>query len=67
LLDELTSQKFSEDREQPASPMFRELTARELNEHQDQRLAMMIFPSDALKAEYDRPLAVSGGWGTGKP
>ena len=67
LLDEFTSQKFSEDREQYASPMFRELTAQELNEHQDQRLAMMVYPADALKAEYDRPLVMSPGWGTGKP
>src|SRR5215213_7851821 len=67
LLDEMTSQKFSEDREQHASPMFRELTAQELNEHQDQRLAMMVYPADALKAEYDRPLVTSPGWGTGKP
>ena len=67
LLDELTSQKFTEEREQLASPMFRELTVQELNEHQDQRLAMMVYPSDALKAEYDRPLVTSPGWGTGKP
>ena len=67
LLDELTSQKFTEEREQHASPMFRELTVQELNEHQDQRLAMMVYPSDALKAEYDRPLVTSPGWGTGKP
>jgi signal transduction histidine kinase len=67
LLDELTSQKFAEDREQHASPMFRELTAPELVEHQDQPLAMMIYPADALKAEYDRPLVQSPGWGTGKP
>lgn len=67
LLDELASQKFTEDREQHASPMFRELTAREVNEHQDQRLEMMVYPADALKAEYDRPLVTSAGWGTGKP
>lgn len=67
LLDEFTSQKFSEDREQYASPMFRELTTAELNEHKDQRLAMIVYPADALKAEYDRPLAMSPGWGTGKP
>ncbi len=67
LLDEVTSQKFAEDREQHASPIFHELTAQEVNEHQDQRLAMMVFPADALKAEYDRPLVTSPGWGTGKP
>ncbi len=66
-LNELTSQKFTEDREQHASPMFREFAPQELNEHQDQRLAMMVYPADVLKAEYDRPLVMSPGWGTGKP
>jgi signal transduction histidine kinase len=67
LLDEFTTQKFSEDREHYSSPMFRELTVQELDEHEDQRLAMMVYPADSLKAEYDRPLVTSPGWGTGKP
>jgi signal transduction histidine kinase len=28
---------------------------------------MMVYPADVLKAEPDRPLAMSAGWGSGKP
>jgi signal transduction histidine kinase len=66
MLEEVTSQKFSEDQEERGSPLFRELTPKE-SEHEEQRLAMVLFPSDALKAEPDRPLAVSAGWNGGKP
>ncbi len=31
--------------------MFHELTPQEVNEHEDQRLALMIYPADALRAE----------------
>ncbi|HEY0762894.1 MAG TPA: HAMP domain-containing sensor histidine kinase [Pyrinomonadaceae bacterium] len=51
LLEELTSQKLIDD-----TP-----------KHDEQRLAMEVFPADAFKAEPDRPFAVSQGWGTGKP
>ena len=64
LLDELISQRFGE--EQPPASIFHELTG-ESNEHADQRLAMMVYPADAFKAEYDRPLVTSAGWGDGKP
>ncbi len=47
--------------------MFHELTSAEVNEDKDQRLALMVYPADALKAELDQPLAMSAGWGTGKP
>jgi signal transduction histidine kinase len=66
LLDESISQKFS-DEGQGLSDEFHELTPREVIDHPDQRLAMMIFPADALKAEPDRPLVTSDGWGSGKP
>ena len=66
-LNEFTSQKFTEDPEELTAPKFHELTVREVNEHKEQRLAMKIYPADALKAEPDRPLATSDGWGTGKP
>ena len=66
MLEEVTSQKFSEDQEQRGGPLFRELTPKE-SEHEEQRLAMMLFPADAFKAEPDRPLAVSAGWNGGKP
>lgn len=67
LLEELTSQKFDENQGSRSQAIFHELTSGEVNEHQDQRLALMVYPADALKAEYDRPLAMSAGWGTGKP
>jgi signal transduction histidine kinase len=47
--------------------MFHELTAQEVNEQKEQRLAMKIYPGDAQKSEPDRPLAISTGWGNGKP
>ncbi len=67
LLKELTSQSFVNDPEQLYGQGFHELMPGEVIEHPDQKLAMMVYPADALKAEPDRPLAVSAGWGNGKP
>ena len=67
LLEEATSQKFNDDEGQRLTEQSQELPPQEMMEHQDQRLAMMIFPADALKAEFDRALVTSAGWGTGKP
>jgi signal transduction histidine kinase len=67
LLGELTSQKFGEDQGQQSAPEFHELAPREVNQQQEQRLALKIYPADALRAELDRPLAVSAGWSTGTP
>ena len=67
LLGEFTSQVFSENQGHRSVPVFHELTAQEVNEHQEQRLAMMVYPSDASRSEPDRPLAMSAGWGSGKP
>jgi signal transduction histidine kinase len=66
-LDEFTSQKFDEYQGDRGEPMFHELTAQEVNEQKEQRLAMKIYPGDAQKSEPDRPLAISTGWGNGKP
>ena len=66
-LNEFTSQKFTEDPDEMNAPKFHELTAQEVNQHKEQRLAMKIYPGDAQKSEPDRPLAMSDGWGTGKP
>ncbi|HEX5882936.1 MAG TPA: HAMP domain-containing sensor histidine kinase [Pyrinomonadaceae bacterium] len=63
-LKEFTSRKFEEDQ---GAPMFHELTPREVNEDKDRRLVMKIYPGDAQKSEPDRPLAISAGWGNGKP
>jgi signal transduction histidine kinase len=52
MLDELTAQGFGSDPGQV--------------EHEEQRLAMLIFPADTLRSEPERPLAVSAGW-SGKP
>jgi signal transduction histidine kinase len=67
LLQEATSQKFSDDEGQGLTDQSHELPPQEMMEHQDQRLAMMIFPADALKAEPDRALVTSPGWDSGKP
>ena len=67
VFDELTSQNFNEDSGKPLMQSFYELSPPEVREHQDQRLAMIVYPADAFKAEMDRPLAISAGWGNGKP
>ena len=67
VLKEMTSQDFTNDPDQLYGQSFSELMPRETIEHPDQRLAMMVYPADVLKAEPDRPLAVSTGWGGGKP
>jgi signal transduction histidine kinase len=67
LLAEVTSPDFIKDPEQVYAQEFHELMPREAIEHPDQRLAMIVYPADALKAEPDRPLAMSTGWGSGKP
>ena len=63
-LNELTSQSFTNDPEELHEQGFHELMPQE---HPDQKLAMMVYPADVLKAEPDRPLATSAGWGNGKP
>jgi len=67
MLEELTSQDFSGDADQASAQGFYELAPREVIEHPDQKLALMVYPADAFKAEPDRPLAMSPGWGSGKP
>ncbi len=66
-LKELTSQSFTNDPEQLYVQAFHELMPQEAIDHPDQKLAMMVYPADSLKSEPDRPLAVSDGWGSGKP
>ena len=67
LLEEMTSPGFISDPEQMYAQEFHELMPREAIEHPDQKLAIMVYPADTFKAEPDRPLAVSAGWGSGKP
>jgi signal transduction histidine kinase len=67
MLEELTSQKFSDGQGKQMAQGFHELTPQEVSEHADQRLAMVVYPADGLKSEFDRPLAMSPGWNTGKP
>ncbi|HET8783823.1 MAG TPA: HAMP domain-containing sensor histidine kinase, partial [Pyrinomonadaceae bacterium] len=64
--EEFATQKF-EDQSDRGEPMFHELTAQEVNERTEKRLAVKIYPGDAQKSEPDRPLAISTGWGNGKP
>jgi signal transduction histidine kinase len=66
LLEELTSQSFTSDPEQLYGQKFHELMPSEVIGHPDQRLAMMVYQGDSFKAEGDRPLAMSAGWGSGK-
>ena len=66
LLDELTSRKFGDDQGK-RNQVFHDLTPQEASEHPDQRLAMMVFPADAMRTEFDKPLAMSPEWGTGEP
>ena len=66
-LEEFTSQGFGPDQGQQQAQMFQQLTPREVNQNADKRLAMMVFPADTLKAETNRPLVLSQGWGTGEP
>jgi signal transduction histidine kinase len=66
LLQELTSQRSSDD-QGSHEVQAAELAPKEVTEHEEQRLAMMIYPADALRSEPDRPLAMSPGWGSGKP
>jgi signal transduction histidine kinase len=63
MLEESILQKFNDDDGQQLD----EVSPQEVREHQDLKLAMMIFPADALKLEPDRPFVTSAGWGTGKP
>lgn len=67
LLEEVTSQNFTNDPEQLYGQTFHELMPNEAFGHPDQRLAMMVYQADTFKAEGDRPLATSAGWGSGKP
>jgi len=52
MLSELTAQGFGDDSGQA--------------EHEEQRLAMLVYPADSQRSEPDRPLAMSAGW-SGKP
>ena len=67
IFEELTSQSFTDDPEQLHEQGFLELMPQAAIDHPDQKLAMMVYPADALKAEPDRPMATSAGWGSGKP
>ena len=67
LLEEFTSLKHTDDPSQAEAQAFYELTSQGLKEHEEQRLAMLVYPVDSLRAEPDRPLAMSTGWNGGKP
>lgn len=67
LLEVVTSQKFTADPEQLYGEEFHELMPNEGIDHPDKRLAMMVYPADTFKSEPERPLALSAGWGSGKP
>src|SRR5215217_6809056 len=67
LLQEMTSQDFTNDPDQLYTQGFHELMPRQAIEHPDQKLAMVVYLADALKSEPDRPLATTAGWGSGKP
>ncbi|HEX3251369.1 MAG TPA: HAMP domain-containing sensor histidine kinase [Pyrinomonadaceae bacterium] len=54
MLEESTTQKLSDD-------------PQEINEPQEQHLAMIAYSADALHSELDQPYATSTGWNGGKP
>ena len=56
LLAEFTSPNLNDDSGHSEGQTFYE-----------QRLAMLVFPADALKAEPERPFATSAAWNGGKP
>ena len=62
MLDELTAQGFGGDAEQVEAQGFHVS-----DQHEERRLAMLVFPADTLRSEPDRPFAVSAGWNGGKP
>jgi signal transduction histidine kinase len=63
ILEESTSLKLNDDTGQNEAESFYELTSQGLKEHEEQRLAMLVYPVDAMS----RPLAMSAGWNGGKP
>ena len=66
MLDELITKNLNADPAGPFPGMLSELNPREANDHKDQRLAMMVYPTEATMSYPDKPLAVSPGWGNGK-
>lgn len=66
MLEELTSQPLTDEPANPVGQSFLEFGPSEVT-HEDHHLAMLVYPADTFKSEPDRPLAVSNGWGTGKP
>src|SRR6185503_11336145 len=67
MLDEFTSPILNDGSGQREGRTFYELTSQGLKEHKEQRLAMLVFPADALRAEPERPFATSAAWNSGKP
>jgi signal transduction histidine kinase len=66
LFDEFTSQRVGDDQGK-RNQVFHDLTPQEASQYPDKRLAMMVFPADALRTAFDKPMAVSPEWGTGEP
>jgi signal transduction histidine kinase len=66
LLDELITRNLNADPAGPFPGMLSELDPREANDHKDQRLAMIVYPTEATTSYPDQPLATSPGWGNGK-
>ena len=67
VLEEFTSPNLNDDPGHKEGQTFYELTSQGLKEHKEQRLAMVVFPADAFRAEPDRPFATSAAWNGGKP
>jgi signal transduction histidine kinase len=71
MLDEVLSKKFSDTQDAEVSDMLHELTPQEVEEggglHPDERLAMMVYLSDAGSGQGYREFLNSPSWGAGKP
>lgn len=67
MLEEFTSPNLNDDSGRRGEKIFYELTSQGLKEHKEQRLAMLVFPADSLRAEPEQPFATSAAWNGGKP
>ena len=62
MLNDLTAQGFGGDPGEVEAQGFPVS-----DQHEERRLAMLVFPADTLRSEPERPLATSTGWNGGKP
>lgn len=67
MLDGLIAKQLNMDQKGMFPGMLHELRPSEARDHQDQQLAMALYPSKARSSRLDDPLAMSPGWTGGEP